>query len=50
MFLRGRLGYLEMASLVEQVLGEFDSPSVITLDEVAAAEDWARARAREIAA
>ena len=49
-FLRGRLGYLEMASLVEQVLGEFDSPSVITLDEVAAAEDWARARAREIAA
>ncbi|WP_182354957.1 1-deoxy-D-xylulose-5-phosphate reductoisomerase [Flaviflexus huanghaiensis] len=47
-FLQGSLGYLAMGDLVERVLGEFDSPSEITLDAVSAAEEWARARALEL--
>lgn len=48
-FLGGSLGYLAMGDLVARVLDEYESPSAITLEEVGAAEAWARGRARELA-
>lgn len=51
-FLSGRIGFLDIVSTVERVLGEHDgtSPDALTLDAVLAAETWARARAQEILA
>lgn len=49
-FLAGALGYLAMADVVARVLEEFDSPGTIDIEAVAAAEEWARRRAREIIA
>ncbi|HEY0215713.1 MAG TPA: 1-deoxy-D-xylulose-5-phosphate reductoisomerase [Cellulomonas sp.] len=62
-FLGGRIGFLDIVGTVERVLGEHegagagtpaDAPPVetadVTLDEVLAAETWARTRTQEILA
>lgn len=51
-FLAGRIGFLDIVSTVERVLGEHDGtpPADLTLDAVLAAEVWSRARAQEILA
>ena len=51
-FLAGRIGFLDIVTTVERVLGEHDgtAPESLSLDAVLAAEVWARARAQEILA
>lgn len=51
-FLGGRIGFLDIVTTVERVLGEHDgtTPDDLTLDAVLAAEVWARTRAQEILA
>ncbi|KQT01463.1 1-deoxy-D-xylulose 5-phosphate reductoisomerase [Cellulomonas sp. Leaf395] len=51
-FLAGRIGFLDIVTTVERVLGEHEgtAPDDLTLDAVLAAEVWARARAQEILA
>ncbi|MHA7135024.1 1-deoxy-D-xylulose-5-phosphate reductoisomerase [Oerskovia turbata] len=51
-FLAGRIGFLDIVETVERVLGEHTGTSraEVTLEDVTAAEDWARARAQEILA
>lgn len=51
-FLAGRIGFLDIVTTVERVLGEHDgtTPDALTLDAVLAAEVWARARAQELLA
>ncbi|WP_307492901.1 1-deoxy-D-xylulose-5-phosphate reductoisomerase [Cellulomonas humilata] len=51
-FLTGRIGFLDIVTTVERVLGEHDgtTPEDLSLDAVLAAEVWARARAQEILA
>ncbi|WP_456845169.1 1-deoxy-D-xylulose-5-phosphate reductoisomerase, partial [Cellulomonas sp. P5_C6] len=51
-FLAGRIGFLDIVSTVERVLGEHDgtAPDALSLDAVLAAETWARARAQELLA
>lgn len=49
-FLGGRIGFLDIVSTVERVLDEHEgtAPDAVRLDDVLAAETWARARAREV--
>ncbi|MGO1317233.1 MAG: 1-deoxy-D-xylulose-5-phosphate reductoisomerase [Cellulomonadaceae bacterium] len=49
-FLDGRIGFLDVVDIVEQVLGEHraDAGVQVTLSEVLHTEAWARARAREL--
>ncbi|WP_421740794.1 1-deoxy-D-xylulose-5-phosphate reductoisomerase [Cellulomonas sp.] len=51
-FLAGRIGFLDIVTTVERVLGEHGgtAPDALTLDAVLAAEVWARARAQELLA
>jgi 1-deoxy-D-xylulose-5-phosphate reductoisomerase len=51
-FLAGRIGFTDIVETVERVLGEHDGVAVgaVTLDDVDAAEAWARARADELLA
>jgi 1-deoxy-D-xylulose-5-phosphate reductoisomerase len=51
-FLTGRIGFLDIVSTVERVLGEHEGTPAdqLSLDAVLAAERWARARAHEILA
>ena len=50
-FLGGRLGFLDIVDTVARVLGEHGTIDLpVTLDDVLAAESWARSRARELAA
>ena len=50
-FLAGRIGFLDVVDTVERVLGEHDGGAGdLTLDDVLAAETWARARAGEVLA
>jgi 1-deoxy-D-xylulose-5-phosphate reductoisomerase len=49
-FLDGRLGFLDVVATVEAVLAEHDGGPVRDLADVHAAEDRARARARELVA
>ncbi|MFP3713580.1 1-deoxy-D-xylulose-5-phosphate reductoisomerase [Puerhibacterium sp. TATVAM-FAB25] len=51
-FLTGRIGFTDIVETVERVLGEHDGVAVaaVTLDDVDAAEAWARARADELLA
>jgi 1-deoxy-D-xylulose-5-phosphate reductoisomerase len=46
-FLRGRLRFLDIEWVVEEVLEEHDIRPVGNLEDITAAEDWARKRARE---
>ncbi|RMI12767.1 1-deoxy-D-xylulose-5-phosphate reductoisomerase [Cellulomonas triticagri] len=46
-FLAGRIGFLDVVATVEEVLREHDGGPVRDVADVHAAEDWARARARE---
>ncbi|QCB93966.1 1-deoxy-D-xylulose-5-phosphate reductoisomerase [Cellulomonas shaoxiangyii] len=48
-FLGGRIGFGDVVDTVQRVLAEHDGTpaAALTLDAVLAAEDWARARARE---
>ena len=45
-FLAGAIGFLEIPALVERVLESHDSNPRPTLDDVLAADDWARQRCR----
>ncbi|MGO1510745.1 MAG: 1-deoxy-D-xylulose-5-phosphate reductoisomerase [Actinomycetaceae bacterium] len=47
-FIAGRLPYLGILDVVERVVGEHEGVARPTLDDVEAAETWARARAREL--
>jgi 1-deoxy-D-xylulose-5-phosphate reductoisomerase len=50
-FTRGDVGFLAIVDTVERVLDEApDFPEPGTVDDVLVAEDWARARARELIA
>ncbi|NTW39105.1 MAG: 1-deoxy-D-xylulose-5-phosphate reductoisomerase [Cellulomonadaceae bacterium] len=52
-FLSGQIGFLDIVDTVERVLAEHDgtaSSAALTLDDVLAAELWARARAHEVLA
>jgi 1-deoxy-D-xylulose-5-phosphate reductoisomerase len=51
-FLAGRIGFTDIVETVERVLGEHDgvAAGAVTLDDVDAAEAWARARADELLA
>lgn len=51
-FLDGRIGFLDIVTTVERVLGEHGGtrPDDLTLDAVLSAESWARDRAQEILA
>jgi 1-deoxy-D-xylulose-5-phosphate reductoisomerase len=51
-FLAGRIGFLDIVQTVERVLGEHAGtpPEAVTLDDVEAAEAWARTRADELLA
>ncbi|MFF3064537.1 1-deoxy-D-xylulose-5-phosphate reductoisomerase [Oerskovia sp. NPDC057915] len=51
-FLEGRIGFLDIVETVQRVLGEHTGTSraAVTLEDVTAAEAWARARAHEILA
>ena len=51
-FLEGRIGFLDIVATVERVLGEHEGTSraEVTLDDVTAAEAWARARAHQVLA
>ena len=44
-FLKGRIGFLEIAAIVEDTLGRYDPPAPATLDAVLAVDAEARARA-----
>lgn len=48
-FLAGRIGFLAIVDLVQRVLDEYDGVPVgdATLEDVLAAEEWARRRARQ---
>ncbi|MGC5616206.1 1-deoxy-D-xylulose-5-phosphate reductoisomerase [Georgenia sp. Z1491] len=48
-FIAGRLPYLGILDVVERVLAEHDGAQRPSLDDVEAAEAWARTRARELA-
>jgi 1-deoxy-D-xylulose-5-phosphate reductoisomerase len=45
-FLERRLGFMDIPSVIEEVLARHRGTSVIALDEVLAADEWARAEAR----
>ena len=49
-FLAGRIGFLDIVATVEQVLGEHDGTraDALGLDDVLAADEWARRRALEL--
>ena len=47
-FLEGRLAFPAIVDTVARVLTEHDGGNVASVDDVLAAESWARVRAREI--
>jgi 1-deoxy-D-xylulose-5-phosphate reductoisomerase len=49
-FLDGQLSFPRIAAMIEQVLGEHHSTPVASLDDVLAADAWARERAAAVAA
>ena len=49
MFLAGRIGFTDIARLVGQALEEHTPDGVLSLDSIAAAEQWARRRVQELA-
>ena len=48
LFLSGRIGFLGIAHLLERILQEHPSVSQPSLDDILAADEWARKRALEI--
>lgn len=52
LFLDGRIDWLSIADTVAAVLDEYEcnqDPALVSLDDVLGAQDWAKARARELA-
>lgn len=49
-FLEGRLAFTGIVDTVDRILGEYRGGDAVSVDDVVAAEHWARARAREIVA
>jgi 1-deoxy-D-xylulose-5-phosphate reductoisomerase len=49
LFLRAEIGFLDIARLLEQVLGEHRSTAEPALGDCVAASEWAAARSRELA-
>jgi 1-deoxy-D-xylulose-5-phosphate reductoisomerase len=47
-FRGGRLPFLGIVDTIARVVSEHQAPSNVTLEEVLAADDWARRRAREL--
>jgi 1-deoxy-D-xylulose-5-phosphate reductoisomerase len=47
-FREGRLPFLGIVDTVARVVNEHEAPSAVTLEDVLAADDWARRRAREL--
>lgn len=47
-FLEERLAYLDITRVVEESLAAFDAPSELSIDTVAATEEWARRHARSL--
>jgi 1-deoxy-D-xylulose-5-phosphate reductoisomerase len=47
-FRGGRLPFLGIVDTIARVVGEHEAPSAVTLEDVLAADDWARRRAREL--
>jgi len=48
LFLAGRIGFTEIAALVEKVLGQHQAQDKPNLEEILAADNWARAKALEL--
>ncbi len=49
-FLEGRLGFLDIPGVIEDVLAKHGSAPVVSLEDVLGADEWARAQARAAAA
>jgi 1-deoxy-D-xylulose-5-phosphate reductoisomerase len=47
-FIDGRLPYLDIVGVVEKVLAEHTGTTDPSLEDIEAAESWARVRAREV--
>jgi 1-deoxy-D-xylulose-5-phosphate reductoisomerase len=47
-FRDGRLPFLGIVDTIARVVGEHEAPSAVTLEDVLAADEWARSRAREL--
>jgi 1-deoxy-D-xylulose-5-phosphate reductoisomerase len=47
-FREGRLPFLGIVDTVARVVNEHEAASAVTLEDVLAADDWARLRAREL--
>ena len=49
LFLSGRIAFIDIARVVDQVASEHVASATTTLEEIMAADQWARARAYEVA-
>jgi 1-deoxy-D-xylulose-5-phosphate reductoisomerase len=49
LFLNGRLGFMDIARLIEKVLGRHKNTESPKLEEILAADEWAREEARQLA-
>ncbi len=49
LFLAGRLGFMDIARLIEKVLGKHKNTESPKLEEILAADEWAREEARHLA-
>ncbi len=49
-FLEGRLGFLDIPGVIEDVLAKHGNAPVVSLEDVLGADEWARAQARAAAA
>jgi 1-deoxy-D-xylulose-5-phosphate reductoisomerase len=47
-FRDGRLPFLGIVDTIARVVSEHEAPAAVTLEDVLAADDWARRRAREL--
>ena len=50
MFLNGRIGFMDIYRTISQVLEDHESSSDANLEDIMAADEWAKARAREVGA
>jgi 1-deoxy-D-xylulose-5-phosphate reductoisomerase len=49
LFLAGRLGFMDIPTLIQRVLDEHTSGNGDSVEDILAAESWARRRAQELA-
>lgn len=48
LFLRGLIGFMDIPRICEKITGEHNAIADPSLDDLLAADDWARSRAREV--